>query len=328
MGYIPPFVITDEMVDLTIAISEKLGQLTVLDDLSRFPQLRRVHRLKSIQSSLAIENNTLSLQQVTDVIGGKRVLGPADDIIAARNAYNAYMLLDNIDAYSVEDLLRVHSVMMDGLVDAAGAFRTSGVGVFSSDGRVIHVAPPASAVLSLVEQLFDWARSSNTNMLIKSCVFHYEFEFVHPFSDGNGRTGRLWQTALLAKWKPIFKWIPIESIIKDNQQDYYDAIRLSTSNGNSNVFVIFMLNSIYKAVCDVTENVNRHRRYQDANIGRLLDVMETYPLTAAEIMNRLGLKALNSFRKNYLQPSIEAGYVGMTLPDKPTSRNQRYYKIV
>lgn len=326
MGYVPPFDVTNEVLDLTVAISEKLGSLSALNNLDKFPRLRRVNRLKSIQSSLAIENNTLSLQQVTDVINGKRVLGPQDDVIAARNAFEAYRQLDNIDVYRIDDLLRVHGIMMKGLVDGAGALRKSGVGVFDSDGRVIHVAPPAQAVTTLLQDLFRWARESKVNMLIKSCVFHYEFEFIHPFNDGNGRMGRLWQTALLSSWKPIFQWIPIESIIKDNQQDYYEAIRQSTSNGKSNAFVEFMLSAIYTAICNVAGEAAEHRKYVDNCIGRLLEVMETYPLTAAEIMKRLGLKAANSFRKNYLTPAIKEGYVAMTEPDKPTSRNQRYYK--
>lgn len=327
MGYVPPFDVTNEMLDLTVAISEKLGSLSALNNLDKFPRLRRVNRLKSIQSSLAIENNTLSLQQVTDVINGKRVLGPQDDVIAARNAFEAYRQLESVDVYRIDDLLRVHGIMMKGLVDGAGALRKSGVGVFGSDGRVIHVAPPAQAVTTLLQDLFQWARESKVNMLIKSCVFHYEFEFIHPFNDGNGRMGRLWQTALLSSWKPIFQWIPIESIIKDNQQDYYEAIRQSTSNGKSNAFVEFMLGAIYTAICNVAGEAAEHRNHVDSCIGLLLGVMETYPLTAAEIMKRLGLKAANSFRKNYLTPAIKAGYVAMTEPDKPTSRNQRYYKI-
>lgn len=328
MGYVPPFDITDEMLNLTVDISEKLGSLTDLNGLDRLPRLRRVNRLKSIQSSLAIENNTLSLQQVTDVINGKRVLGPQDDVTAARNAFDAYKQLEEVNPYSIDDLLRVHGIMMGGLVKGAGSLRTSGVGVFGSDGRVIHIAPPAQSVPTLMEELFAWARSSKVNMLIKSCVFHYEFEFIHPFNDGNGRMGRLWQTALLADWKQVFQWIPIESIIKDNQQDYYDAIRQSTSQGKCNCFVEFMLGAIYRAICAVASEAAEHRNHIDNNIGRLLEVMETYPLSATEIMARLNLKAANSFRKNYLLPAINAGYVALTCPDKPTSRNQRYYKIL
>lgn len=328
MGYIPPFDITEEMLNLTVAISEKLGRLTDLHNLDRLPRLRRVNRLKSIQSSLAIENNTLSLQQVTDVINGKRVLGPQDDVLAARNAFEAYKQLDDVDPYNINDLLRVHGIMMGGLVNGAGALRISGVGVFGSDGRVIHVAPPAQSVSTLLSELFGWLRESKVNMLIKSCVFHYEFEFIHPFNDGNGRMGRLWQTALLSNWKPIFQWIPIESIIKDNQQDYYDTIRKSTSQGKSNCFVEFMLNAIYNAICGVATEAAEHRKHTDSNIGRLLEVTEAYPLSATEIMARLGLKSANSFRKNYLSPAISTGYVAMTNPDKPTSRNQRYYRVV
>lgn len=327
MTYSPPFDITNAMLDLVAAISEKLGQLTNVSELDALPRLRRINRLRSIHSSLAIENNTLTFQQVTDVINGKRVLGPQDDVLAAKNAFEAYKRLDEINPFSVNDLLRVHGVMMDGLVVGAGKLRTSGVGVFGPNGKVIHVAPPAQSVAKLLNDLFTWVQSDQTNMLIKSCVFHYEFEFIHPFNDGNGRMGRLWQTALLSAWRPIFKWIPVESIIKENQIDYYNAIKLSTSNGKSTFFVEFMLNAIYNAVCDVSVEANAHLSNINSNVRRLLDVMQTYPLSAAEIMSLLGLKALNSFRKNYLNPALNAGLIAMTEPDKPTSRNQRYYKL-
>ena len=327
MNYRPPFELTDEMLELTVAISEKLGQLTNLDNLDKLPRLRRVNRIMSIHSSLAIENNTLSLQQVTDVIDGKRVLGAQEDIRAVNNAFAAYRELGNIDAFSLNDLLRIHGLMMSELVANAGKLRTAGVGVFNGEGKVIHIAPPPELVPELLEQLFAWVKQSKTNMLVKSCVFHYEFEFIHPFLDGNGRMGRLWQTALLSTWKPIFRWIPIESIIKDSQQEYYRAIQMSTSSGNSNVFIMFMLDIIYKSICNIDSVANRHLSHISGSIDKFLTVMDSYPMSATEIMNRLGMKSLNSFRKNYLTPAIEAGLVSMTEPDKPTSRNQRYFKV-
>ena len=215
--YIPPYDVTDEMLELTSEIAENLGKLSNVDDLERLPRLRRVNRIKSIQSSLAIENNTLSLIQVTDVIDGKRVLGPQEDIFAVKNAFNAYKMLPDLDPFSLSDLKKAHGVMMQGLVEGAGKFRTNSVGVFDESGKVIHVAPPCDMVNGLMEQLFEWLKTSKAHMLIRSSIFHYEFEFIHPFADGNGRTGRLWQTALLADWKPVFEWIPVESIIKDHQ---------------------------------------------------------------------------------------------------------------
>lgn len=217
--------------------------------------------------------------------------------------------------------------MMKGLIDGAGALRTKSVGVISENGKVIHVAPPHNMVSVLMSQLFDWLRISKTHMLIRSSVFHYEFEFIHPFADGNGRMGRFWQTALLASWKPIFEWIPIESIIKDNQDEYYRAIGLSTAEGKSNRFILFMLSVIKKAIENIVNDSLSHYNHISSQVGALLSVIESYPMTALELMEKLGLKSRVSFRKNYLQPALEAGLIGMTEPDKPTSRNQRYFKI-
>ena len=325
--YIPPYDITEEMLELTSEIMENLGKLSNVNDLEKLPRLRRVNRIKSIQSSLAIENNTLSLEQVTDVIEGKHVLGPQDDILAVKNAFEVYKILPELDPFSLNDLKRAHGIMMKGLIDGAGALRTKSVGVISETGKVIHVASPHNMVSVLMAQFFDWLRISKTHMLIRSSVFHYEFEFIHPFADGNGRMGRFWQTALLASWKPIFEWIPIESIIKDNQEEYYRAIGLSTAEGKSNRFILFMLSVIKKAIEDIVNDSRSHYNHISSQVGALLAVIESYPMTALELMEKLGLKSRVSFRKNYLQPALEAGLIGMTEPDKPTSRNQRYFKI-
>ncbi len=325
--YIPPYDITEEMLELASEIMENLGKLSNVNDLEKLPRLRRVNRIKSIQSSLAIENNTLSLEQVTDVIEGKHVLGPQDDILAVKNAFEVYKILPELDPFSLNDLKRAHGIMMKELIAGAGALRTKSVGVISETGKVIHVAPPHNMVSVLMSQLFDWLRTSKTHMLIRSSVFHYEFEFIHPFADGNGRMGRFWQTALLASWKPIFEWIPIESIIKDNQDEYYRAIGLSTAEGKSNRFILFMLSVIKKAIENIVNDSLSHYNHISSQVGALLSVIESYPMTALELMEKLGLKSRVSFRKNYLQPALEAGLIGMTEPDKPTSRNQRYFKI-
>ena len=324
--YIPPYDITEEMLELTSEIMENLGRLSNVSDLEKLPRLRRVNRIKSIQSSLAIENNTLSLEQVTDVIDGRHVLGPQDDILSVKNAFEVYKMLPKLDPFSLNDLKKSHGIMMNGLMENAGTFRTGSVGVINERGKVIHIAPPHGMVNGLMEQLFDWLKSSKTQMLIRSSVFHYEFEFIHPFGDGNGRTGRLWQTALLASWKPVFEWIPIESIIKDNQEEYYRSIGLSTSEGKSDRFILFMLGVIRQAVEELARDARNHQSHISSQIGALLRVMETYPMTALELMEKLGLKSRAAFRKNYLQPALEAGLIRMTEPDKPTSRNQRYFK--
>ena len=325
--YIPPYEITDEMLELVSEIMENLGKLSGVNELEKLPRLRRVSRIKSIHSSLAIENNTLSIEQVTDVINGKRVLAPQKDIEEVHNAFNAYEKLSEINPYSIDDLLKIHGIMMNGLVKEAGRLRSGQVGVYNQDGKVVHLAPPADFVPQQLGQLFDWVKNSNANMLIKSSVFHYEFEFIHPFNDGNGRTGRLWQTALLASWKPIFAWIPIESIIKDNQEDYYNAITLSTSQGKSNIFIEFMLDVINKAITDIITDTRNHYNHINNQITELMKVIESYPQSATELMEKLNLKSRLGFRKNYLQPALDAGLIGMTEPDKPTSKNQKYFKI-
>ena len=325
--YIPPYEITDEMLELVSNIMENLGKLSNVNKLEKLPRLRRVNRIKSIHSSLAIENNTLSIEQVTDIINGKQVFGPKEDIIAVHNANLAYKELENINPYSIDDLLKIHGIMMNGLVSETSKIRTGQVGVYNNDGKVVHLAPPAKLVSGQLEQLFDWIKNSSANMLIKSSVFHYEFEFIHPFRDGNGRMGRLWQTSLLASWKPIFAWIPIESIIKDNQEEYYNAITLSTSQAKSNIFIVFMLNVINKAIKNIIIDTRNHYNHINNQITKLMKVIEIYPQSATELMQKLNLKSRIGFRKNYLQPAIEAGLIGMTEPNKPTSKNQKYFKV-
>ena len=315
------------MFELAAQIMEQLGKLSNVNELERLPRLRKVSRIKSIHSSLAIENNTLSIKQVTDIIEGKRVHGPADDIIAVKNAFAAYKELENIDAFSLTDLQKVHGIMMDGLVTESGMLRTGDAGVFDSNGNVIHIAPPAPMASEQINQLFKWVKNSDVQMLIRSSVFHYEFEFIHPFRDGNGRMGRYWQTALLASWKPIFKYIPIESVIKDKQEEYYKVIKVSTSQGKSNVFIEFMLDVILKAITDIVNDTTEHYNHLSVQINKLMQVLETYPQSAQMLMDKLGLKSRVGFRKNYLNPAIEAGLVGMTIPDKPTSKSQMYFKI-
>ena len=324
--YIPPFDITNKMLELVSTIMENLGKISTLTNLDKFPRLRKVGRLKSIHSSLAIENNTLSLEQVTEVINGKRVLAPEEDIIAVKNAYKTYDLINIIDPYNVKDLLKAHKLMMQDLVEENGQFRTNNVGVFDNAGLIIHMAPPPNMVKELVENLFDFIKNSDVHMLIKSSVFHYEFEFIHPFRDGNGRMGRLWQTALLAAWKPIFKWIPIETIIKDNQEDYYRAIAKSTQEAKSNEFIIFMLEVIEKATHIFSTDAQNHIEHINIQVEKLMEVIDYYPQSAKEIMKKLNLTSRNNFRNNYLVPALKQGLIKQTHPDNPTSKNQRYYK--
>ena len=326
-NYIPSFDMTNKMFEMSAEIMENLGKLSNINELEKLPRLRKVSRIKSIYSSLAIENNTLSYEQVTDIINGKRVLGSQEDIIAVKNAFSAYKELDDIDSYDIKDLLKIHGIMMSGLVERAGYIRSGDVGAVEAKGNVIHAAPPAKMAHELIEQLFDWVKSADVQMLIKSSIFHCEFEFIRPFNDGNGRIGRLWQTALLASWKPIFKYIPIESVIKDNREEYYKAFKISTSEGKSNAFILFMLEVINQAIKDIVNDSREHYNHLNIQINKLMRVMETYPQSAQQITDRLKMKSRVSFRKNYLLPALEAGLIGMTIPEKPTSKNQMYFKV-
>lgn len=216
---------------------------------------------------------------------------------------------------------------MLGLVKGADELRTGSVGVINERGKVPHIAPPHDMVAGLTEQLFSWLKTSRMHMLIRSGIFHYEFELIHPFADGNCRMGRLWQTALLRSWKLVFEWFPVESIIKDNQEEYYRAISLSTTEGKSNRFILFMLGVIREAVSDLARDTHNHQNHISNQIKALMSVIETYPMSAAELMGKLGLRSRASFRRNYLRPALEAGLIAMTDPDVPTNRNQRYYRV-
>ena len=246
----PPFEITNRMIDYVAEIAELVGRLNVTDALSSNPTLRRINRIRTIHGSLAIEQNALSLVQVTAVLNGKHVLAPPEDIAEVKNAYEIYERLDELNPYSVDDLLIAHGIMTRGLVEESGMFRTRPVGVVDCEGRVLHFGTLPQYVPDLVMELLDWAKTSEVHMLIRSCVFHYELELIHPFADGNGRVGRLWHTLLLSKWNPVFAWLPVESIIHDHQQEYYDAINASNNAGESTVFIEFMLSAIKASLMD------------------------------------------------------------------------------
>jgi Fic family protein len=326
MSYDPPFTINEEMLDLVSEIAEALGGIRNIGDMDKLPRLRRIGRMRSIQSSLAIENNSLTLGQVTDIIDGKHVLGPPNEILEVKNAHVAYKEMEVADPSDMDSLLRIHGTMMRDLIKESGRLRTVGVGIFGSDGEPVHLAPPANIVPHLMKDLFDWLGSSRVHPLIRSSVFHYEFEFIHPFRDGNGRMGRLWQTAILKDWKPVFAWIPIESIIRERQAEYYNAIETSTKEGKCDAFILFMLRAILEAVRNAVRDVRAHVNHIDERVRALLDVLEAYPMSASELMGRLNLRSRDAFRNNYLRPAIEAGLVSLTEPDKLTSRNQRYIK--
>lgn len=245
--YIPPFTISAEAINLIAEISGQIERYAIRLEQEDGLRLRKVNRIKTIHSSLAIEGNKLSEDQVRDIIDGKNVVAPIKEILEVKNAIKTYELYPSLDAFKEKDLLKAHSVMMQALVDDAGRYRRGGVGVFGEKG-LVHLAPPADRVPMLMADLFDWLRNSKDHLLIRSCVFHFEFEFIHPFIDGNGRMGRLWQSLILGKLHPLFEHLPVENMVYSNQQNYYDAITASSNAGQSGPFIDFMLNEIYKTL--------------------------------------------------------------------------------
>lgn len=295
----PPFEITNAILDEIAEIAELVGQVNATQGLSTNPILRRTNRIRSIYSSLAIEQNTLSLEQVTAVLSGKRVLAPPKDIAEVKNAYEIYEMIDRLDPYSMDDLLAAHGVMTRGLVEESGRFRSRPVGVVDKHGNVLHFGTLPDYIPGLVAELLDWVKNSDVPTLIKSCVFHYELELIHPFADGNGRIGRLWHTLLLTKWKPLFAWLPVESIIHDRQEEYYRAINQSNCDGSSTVFIAFMLSAIKQALQEVSgkkmttdelrwlrikQFLQENETVANADVRELFDVS---PATANRILAKL-----------------------------------------
>ena len=326
--YKPPFKITNKILSYVSSISEKIGQITVTGNLEAKPHLRRNNRIKSIHSSLKIEANSLTLGQVRDVINGRTVLGKQKEIQEVKNAYEAYEHLSEINPYDIEHLKRFHGVMTKYLVEESGKFRSGEEGVFRGE-QCIFMAPPVQFVPHLMDELFAWMKEAKEDVhpLILSSVFHYEFVFIHPFADGNGRMARLWHTVMLYRWRNVFEYIPLESQIERFQAEYYDAIAKCHVNGNSDVFIEFMLRMIDQALDEVILQVNKTNESMSEYVKRMLEVMEyDVPYTANAIMEALHLKSKETFRKNYIKPAIELGLIKMTLPEKPNSKNQRYVK--
>jgi Fic family protein len=243
----PPYEITNRILKLISSISERIGEVKSAHLQSPPTELRKKNRIKTIQSSLEIEGNTLTIEQITDLINNKRVLAPKKDLLEVKNAIEVYSRLNDFKVYKLKSLCKAHGLLMDGLVYKPGQLRTTSVGIVKGE-NVAHLAPPGDMVYSLINDLFDYLKNDDDIILVKSCVFHYEFEFIHPFVDGNGRMGRLWQTMILKEYSPVFEFLPIESIIKNRQQDYYSALGKSDDQGSSTIFIEFMLNVINDAL--------------------------------------------------------------------------------
>ena len=312
----PPYTITPAILDLSIRIGESVGRAEA-GAVGENLRLRRINRIRTIRGSLAIEGNKLTEDEITTILEGRPVIAPLREIQEVRNAFGAYDMFPQWNPASEADLLRAHEMLMVGLLDAPGCYRRVGVAV-GGGGEVHHVGPPADRVPHLMANLLAWLDGTTEHRLIAGAVFHYEFEFIHPFEDGNGRMGRLWQTLILTRWNPLFAWIPVESLIHARQSEYYEAIRESSAKGESTPFITYMLEAIQEAIStpQVTPRVT-------PQVTRLLSVLEG-EMSARQILNALGLSDRKSFRERYLIPALEQALVEMTRPESPTARNQRY----
>ena len=345
--YSPQFHPTELMLSLVAESSELAGRIPALHKLSAGEC--RESLVRSVHASLAIEGSQLSLEQVRLAVDGKRIIADPAEILEVRNAFRAYELIMSQDPLSEKSFLRAHSLMMNGLVREYGKLRTCGAGVFAGNVPV-HIAPPASLVPKLVHDLFAWYRESGLPPLVKSAVFHYELEFIHPFADGNGRMGRLWHRLLLGQQTRLFLFIPADELILERRKDYYGALGEADTSGDCAGFVEFMLEVVRDSlrefaarcsqVCDQdtdqvsdqdTAQVSDQVRWTDSlsgtPAGRILRALGDETLSAAELMRRTGLSHMPTFRKNYLNPALEQGLIERTVPDRPNSSRQKYRRV-
>lgn len=319
MTYQPPYTITPEILNRVAAISEVVGELSVVADEAYALRLRRTNRIRTIHGSLAIEGNTLSEEQITAILEGKRVVAPPVEVQEVKNALAAYECFDRWRPEVEDELMEAHRVLMSGLIDEAGLYRRGGVGVMDGE-QVIHMAPPADRVPCLMKDLFSWLSVTDAHPLIASSVFHYEFEFIHPFADGNGRMGRLWQSLILARWNSLFANIPVESLLLEHQTQYYSALQESTNASDCAPFIAFMLNMILETIGSFSPQVAPHVTPQVYELLRTLHG----EMGREELQNALSLSDRKSFRERYLKPALSDGLIEMTVPDKPNSRLQKY----
>lgn len=341
----PPYIITEKAADYLAKIVETVTRLEFGTAFKRDIKLHRENRVRTIHSSLAIEGNSLSLGEVTAVIEGKVVAGKQTEIKEVKNAYEAYDKIMTFDPYAVQDFLKAHELMTQGLVAEAGKFRGGDVGVFDGD-VAIHLGARPQFVPQLIADLFSWAKESELHPVLKSAILHYEIETIHPFADGNGRMGRLWQTVLLAKWNSIFAWIPMESVVHQNRPEYYEALYYGQHTGDSSKFIEFALASLLSSLKNIYEgatvsgqasgqnkkNLNGDldgAAVQDTNQDERAKMILAFcaePRTRDEMQQHIGIANRGYFRTTILKPLLESGELKMTIPDKPNSRNQKYVR--
>ena len=324
----PPYTITEKTADYLAKIVETATRLEFGTGFKRDIKLHRENRVRSIHSSLAIEGNTLSIDEVIAVVEGKLVAGKQEDIKEVKNAYEAYDQIMTFDPYNINDFLKAHKLITQGLINESGKFRSGDIGVFDGD-IAVHIGARPQFVHGLIKDLFDWAKDSELHPVLKSAVLHYEIETIHPFADGNGRVGRLWQTLLLAQWNEIFIWIPMESILYKNKEQYYKAIEDARKANDSCVFIEFTLSALLETIETQVKHTDKHKdEHKDNKLSEIMisvvEVLEAKSLSRNEIFCAIGLK--NDFRafKRNIEPLIIDGYVEMTVPDKPNSKLQKY----
>ena len=332
----PPYTITEKAADYLAKIVETVTRLEFGTGFKRDIKLHQENRVRTIYSSLAIEGNTLSLGEVTAVIEGKTIAGKQAEIKEVKNAYEAYDKIMTFDPYSIKDFLKAHKLMTNGLIEESGKFRSGDVGVF--DGNIaVHIGARPQFVPKLMDELFEWAKESELHPVLKSAILHYEIETIHPFEDGNGRIGRLWQTLLLARWNALFAWIPMESVLYEKRPQYYRSIENARKENDSGVFIEFTLSALLDIIRAQEKHIDKHiDKHRDGRIDEnndeqlssiglsVLKALETKSLSRKEIFAAIGMR--NDFRafKRNIEPLMSGGYVEMTVPDKPSSKLQMY----
>ncbi len=316
--YTPPFDITPAIVNLISEISEKIGALNLKKDL----RLRKISKIKTLVGTLKIEGIEADEEKVTALLEGKRVLATQRELAEIKGAIALYENIDKFDYKNEKDLLKAHKILMQDVLKEAGVYRRKNVGV-GNEKEITHIAPPANNVPTLMNDLFEWLNKTDLHPLIVSSVFHYEFEFIHPFVDGNGRIGRFWQTLILYNWKSVFEYLPIESLIYENQDEYYKAIEYSTEIGSSIPFIEFMLNVILETLN--TPQVTPQATPQDEREKKIIEFCQI-PRSRKEISEYIGIKD-RKYLKEILDRMIKRNLLQMTLPDKPTSPKQKYVAL-
>ena len=338
--YIPPYKVSGKAMNLIAEIAAAIERYRIILEGPDGVRLRKINHIRTIRGTTAIEGNTLTEKQITDILSGKRVVGPQREIDEIKGAHAAYEAIESFNPYSMDDLLKAHGLMTKGLVDRPGQFRNCNVGVVDGAGNVVHMAPPFANVPSLVKDLFAWLTDCEDPVLVKSCVFHYEFEFIHPFPDGNGRTGRLWQSALLGSWRKEFYGAPVENIVWAHQQEYYQAIRASTAAGECGAFIDFMLDKILRTLkakgeaygeesvvtdkktnkktilkTDLKTDLKTIQKTSKKTGQKILSIMRAMPdITATELANATGL-SLTGVKWN-IRKLKDANLIRRVGPDK------------